>query len=213
MPKSDELVVYDNDIYHCIIQLVTGLQAYIEREEQRLRLLKTLVKDYRDVSDKASEDVEKFVGNPLHSYLLIKKLTSDFKELKKVVEDRDDNFFSNLTQHHGGLKWPSDDDLNGAAVALMRLQDTYKLDTASLAEGIINGENYGPELSASDCFEIGRQSYNNEDYYHTTLWMEQAMAQFDREEEKTVDKADILEHLGFSAYMSGNIRYCNIDNH
>ena len=44
-----------------------------------------------------------------------------------------------------------------------------QLDTASLAEGIINGENYGPELSASDCFEIGRQSYNNEDYYHTTL--------------------------------------------
>ena len=25
------------------------------------------------------------------------------------------------------LKWPSDEDLNGAAVALMRLQDTYQV--------------------------------------------------------------------------------------
>lgn len=33
------------------------------------------------------------------------------------------------------MKFPTDEDLNGAAVALMRLQDTYRLDTSSLARG------------------------------------------------------------------------------
>ena len=45
------------------------------------------------------------------------------------------------------LKFPSDEDLNGAAVALTRLQDTYKLDTASVARGELNGVQYSTELS------------------------------------------------------------------
>ena len=71
------------------------------------------------------------------------------------------------------FKWPSEEDLNGAAMALMRLQDTYKLNTEDLANGQLNGINYGSALSASDCFELGRQSCNIGDHYHTNLWMNQ----------------------------------------
>ena len=88
----------------------------------------------------------------------------------------------------------------------MRLQDTYRLDTDNLARGILNGQNYGPTLSAHDCFELGRQAYNNGDYFHTNIWMEQAMKLFHEEEEKTISQSDILEYLAFSSYMSGNIR-------
>ena len=37
------------------------------------------------------------------------------------------------------FKWPSDEDLKGAAVGLIRLQDTYKLDSNDLASGYIDG--------------------------------------------------------------------------
>lgn len=47
---------------------------------------------------------------------------------------------NNLTSMAELLRWPDEEDLNGAAVALMRLQDTYKLDTAQLARGQINGK-------------------------------------------------------------------------
>ena len=57
----------------------------------------------------------------------------------------------------------------------MRLQDTYRLDTSSLASGVLNGRHYGTALTAHDCFEIGRQTYNNGDYYHTNIWMEEAL--------------------------------------
>jgi prolyl 4-hydroxylase len=62
----------------------------------------------------------------------------------------------NITTFRDHLKFPSDEDLSGAAIALMRLQDTYKLDTASVARGELNGVQYSTELSGrpSDCVNI-----------------------------------------------------------
>lgn len=51
-------------------------------------------------------------------------------------------FLENVTLHRSLLKFPSDEDLNGAAAALIRLQDTYNLDTASIARGELNGVKY-----------------------------------------------------------------------
>jgi prolyl 4-hydroxylase len=116
--------------------------------------------------------------------------------------------------------------LNGAAVALMRLQDTYHLNTASVARGELNGVQYSTEMSgkinaqfklslrgfcnlasnfsAGDCFELGRQSYNNGDYYHTSLWMNEALDRLSHETNKTTTRQDILEYLAFSTYMEGD---------
>ena len=62
--------------------------------------------------------------------------------------------------------------------------------------------------TAGDCFELGRQSYNIGDYYHTVLWMQEAMDRLQEEQNHTaVSKPDILEYLAFSTYMQG---YYNI---
>jgi prolyl 4-hydroxylase len=50
------------------------------------------------------------------------------------------------------LRFPSDEDLNGAAVALMRLQDTYKLDTHALAKGELLGKKYSRQLTGNQKF-------------------------------------------------------------
>lgn len=190
-------------------ELVDKLNTYVAEEEIRIEKLKKLVKNYQTMRDNAEEAGDKFVGNPLNSFLLIKKLTSDWKQVQGLIQNSvGKELFGNLTEQrdHFGLRWPSDEDLNGAATGLMRLQDTYRLDTESLAKGILNGKHYGPELTAHDCFELGRQSYNNGDYFHTNIWMEQAMRLYHDEMEKTIGRSDILEYLAFSAYMSGNIR-------
>lgn len=90
----------------------------------------------------------------------------------------------------------------------MRLQDTYKLDTSSIARGQLNGVQYSTEMSANDCFELGRQSYLNKDYYHTVLWMREAMnrlATNDTAQTMHTTRADILEYLAFSVYKQGNV--------
>lgn len=59
--------------------------------------------------------------------------------------------------------YPDEEDLDGAAVGLLRLQDTYQLKTDDLANGIVAGESVGNVLTAQDCFEVGRAAYNNRD--------------------------------------------------
>lgn len=113
-------------------------------------------------------------------------------------------------------------------MALMRLQDTYNLETSSIARGELNGVQYrypnsshtsvrefffflnlkffpSTEMTANDCFEMGRQSYLNKDYYHTALWMREAMDRLTSDTNQTTgtSKADILEYLAFSVYKQG----------
>lgn len=45
----------------------------------------------------------------------------------------------NITNHRIHFKNPSEKDLNGASVALARLQALYKLNTSSLASGNLEG--------------------------------------------------------------------------
>ena len=190
--------------------LVERLQRYLDTETTRLATVRKQLEQYETMRRTAVQQTEeRWVGNPINSFLLIKRLTSDWKVLQGLLAaGAGESLVANLTEQRESfsLRWPTDEDLNGAAVGLMRLQDTYRLDTDSLARGILNGESTGPALSAHDCFELGRQTYNNGDYFHTNIWMEQALKLREEEEEPSVGRADILEYLAFSAYMSGNIR-------
>ena len=51
-------------------------------------------------------------------------------------------FIQNITSLKDTLRFPSEEDLSGAAAALVRLQDTYKLDTIEVAKGKLNGVKY-----------------------------------------------------------------------
>ncbi|XP_067619710.1 prolyl 4-hydroxylase subunit alpha-1 isoform X2 [Eurosta solidaginis] len=150
-----------------------------------------------------------YVSNPINAYLLTKRLTTDWRQVENLMaHDVGVDFLQNITDYRNVLKFPSDEDLNGAAVALMRLQDTYKLDTSSVARGMLNGIQYSTEMSSDDCFEMGRQSYVNYDYYHTILWMSEAMKRLDEEPQnqtQTFTRTDILEYLAFSTYKEGNV--------
>lgn len=66
-------------------------------------------------------------------------------------------------------------------------------------------------MSSHDCFEMGRQSYLNSDYYHTLLWMNEAMDRLNNNtnEPTIVPKADILEYLAFSVFKQGKIDRAN----
>lgn len=66
-----------------------------------------------------------------------------------ITEDVGKSYVLNITTSRNDLKFPTDEDLNGAAVALMRLQDTYKLETAQVARGVLNGIQYSTGLSGN----------------------------------------------------------------
>lgn len=117
--------------------------------------------------------------------------------------------------------FPSAEDLTGVADALLRLQDTYKLQTAELANGdfnfLYNSQTASDSqelnryvakltLTSGDCFELGKHSFTNSDFRHAILWMQQALEQYSKEIIKQSNVSDILEYLAFSNYQQDNLR-------
>lgn len=63
---------------------------------------------------------------------------------------------ANLTSLRNGVDVPEEADLNGAAWALVRLQDTYNLSVNDLVEGEILGTKAVKELSGRSSREVHR---------------------------------------------------------
>jgi prolyl 4-hydroxylase len=55
--------------------------------------------------------------------------------------------------------------------------------------------------AAEDCFLLGQVAYNAGDYYHTILWMTEALRVVDTETIKTANKALTLDYLSYAVYM------------
>lgn len=60
-------------------------------------------------------------------------------------------------------------------------------------------------MTVEDCYELGKIAYSDVDYYHTELWMAQALKQLDQGEESTLDKVTVLDYLSYSIYQQGEI--------
>lgn len=60
-------------------------------------------------------------------------------------------------------------------------------------------------MSADDCFGMGRSAYNEGDYYHTVLWMEQVLKQLDAGEEASATKAQVLDYLSYAVFQLGDL--------
>ncbi|XP_012939002.1 prolyl 4-hydroxylase subunit alpha-1 [Aplysia californica] len=159
------------------------LNSYVEQEQMRLDKIKKLADDYDTHSNTALENIDSYLGNPVNAFLLIKRFTLDWdRDVLPVVSNNSwDSMFREIEQARTDL--PSYEDLKGAASALMRLQDTYLLDTSKVAHGNLGGVK-SPELTAEDCFELGRICYNEGDFYHTKLWMQQALVEREVQDEK-----------------------------
>ncbi|KAF7203652.1 prolyl 4-hydroxylase subunit alpha-1 isoform X3 [Nothobranchius furzeri] len=190
--------------------LVMSLKDYIRAEEDKLQQIRRWADKLEALSAAATEDPEGFLGQPVNAFKLIKRLNTEWTELESLVlMDMSDVFVSNLTIQR--QNFPSDDDQTGAAKALMRLQDTYQLDTDTISTGQLAGLfSVTPAhltLTVDDCYDLGKVAYSEADYYHTELWMAQALKQLDQgETSSTVDAVAILDYLSYSVYQQGGLR-------
>ncbi|NXF66566.1 P4HA3 hydroxylase, partial [Ciccaba nigrolineata] len=168
------------------------------------------------------QDPKASVDNPLLAFSLIKRLHSDWPN---VIYS--DEATENTQALHDGFKeveqeLPGAEDLDGAARALMRLQDVYALSVKGMANGVFQRAGasrpplYSPSrrvsLSADDCFHVGKVAYDTGDYYHSIAWLEEAVGLFrlsygswNPEDRSSLE--DALDHLAFSYFMAGNISH------
>ncbi|XP_048021674.1 prolyl 4-hydroxylase subunit alpha-2 isoform X4 [Megalobrama amblycephala] len=191
-------------------ELVKSLKEYIEAEELKLEAVKSWANKLDTLTHASTSDPEGFLAHPVNAYKLMKRLNTEWSELESLVlQDPSDGFISNMSVHR--QYFPDEEDEKGAAKALMRLQDTYKLDSESFSKGKLPGQRqhsgvrYNALLTVDDCFDMGKLAYNENDYYHAVLWMQQALRQMDSGEDAKTPKADILDYLSYSVYQMGDL--------
>ena len=53
--------------------------------------------------------------------------------------------------------------------------------------------------SAFECYDLGRVAYTNADFYHTLMWMQEALAHLATESKNnSMNRIDILDHLAYA---------------
>uniref|UniRef100_A0A4W6ER07 Prolyl 4-hydroxylase subunit alpha-1 n=1 Tax=Lates calcarifer TaxID=8187 RepID=A0A4W6ER07_LATCA len=187
------------DLLYTEKDLVTSLKDYIRAEENKLEQVKRWADKLDSLTATATQDPEGFLGHPVNAFKLMKRLNTEWGDLESLVlSDTTDGFISNLTIQR--QYFPTDEDQTGAAKALLRLQDTYRLDANTISTGNLPGKGL-----KSDCYELGKIAYSEVDYYHTELWMAQALKQLDEGEKSTLDKVTVLDYLSYAIYQQGEI--------
>ncbi|XP_053573162.1 prolyl 4-hydroxylase subunit alpha-2 isoform X2 [Bombina bombina] len=185
--------------------LVQSLKEYIREEEERLSKIKRWATQVDELTSKSTADPEGYLGHPVNAYKLVKRLNTDWVSLENLVlQDSAKGFIANLTFQREFF--PSAEDETGAAKALMRLQDTYRLDPDIISKGKLPGTDYISSLSADDCFGMGKIAYHESDYYHTVLWMQQALKQLDEGEEAAISKVEVLDYLSYTVFQLGDLQ-------
>ncbi|KAG8578957.1 hypothetical protein GDO81_010676 [Engystomops pustulosus] len=184
--------------------LVQSLKEYIREEEERLSKIKSWASRIEELTTRSTSDPEGYLAHPVNAYKLVKRLNTDWLSLENMVlQDSTKGFIANLTLQREFF--PNEEDETGAAKALMRLQDTYRLDPDVIARGVLPGTKYVSSLSVDDCFGMGKIAYNDGDYYHTVLWMQEALKLLDEGEESTISKVDVLDYLSYTVFQLGDI--------
>ncbi|XP_017287622.1 prolyl 4-hydroxylase subunit alpha-1b isoform X2 [Kryptolebias marmoratus] len=192
------------DLLYTEKDLVTSLKDYIRAEENKLERVKRWADKLDSLTATATQDPEGFLGHPVNAFKLMKRLNTEWGDLESLVlSDTTDGFISNLTIQR--QYFPTEEDQTGAAKALLRLQDTYKLDANTISTGNLPGVKHKSLMTVEDCYELGKIAYSDVDYYHTELWMAQALKQLDEGEESTIDKVTVLDYLSYAIYQQGEI--------
>ena len=97
------------------------------------------------------------------------------------------------------LIWPTDEDFSGAATSLARLQDTYQLSIEDILEGRLANRTFNAQLSAADCFYVGKQSYFNGDSHLAINWIKEAMKKLKKEGPNlTMDKDEMTRYYNLA---------------
>ncbi|KAJ8360143.1 hypothetical protein SKAU_G00166680 [Synaphobranchus kaupii] len=192
------------DLLYTEKDLVASLKDYIKAEESKLEQVKRWAEMLDSLTTTATQDPEAFVGHPVNAFKLMKRLNTEWGNVESLVlKDTSNGFISNLTVQR--QYFPGDEDQIGAAKALLRLQDTYELDSNTISTGNLPGVRYKNPMTVEDCFELGKIAYTEADYYHTRLWMSQALRQLEEGEETSMEKVTILDYLSYSLYQQGEI--------
>ncbi|XP_053504489.1 prolyl 4-hydroxylase subunit alpha-1-like, partial [Ictalurus furcatus] len=140
------------------------------------------------ISDDTSKDPEKFISNPLTAYKFVRQLRNVGTTIQKITKtniSKDLDMLLSKTQ-----LLPNENNLDGIAVAIIRLQELYRLDPKDM----IGLESHSA-LSPDGCFHIAVIAHQNQQFQCAILWIQETMRKLHEGAEAVVTKQNVLTLL------------------
>lgn len=156
---------------------VNKAKEYIAEEKEKLKEMKKFANEVKESMKISKGNEVHYLGNPINSYLIIKRFTNGWKELlNKLDPNNGSKPLADLKQL--GVDYGEDlpeygRDLTGAIGGLIRLMDTYGFTAKEITEGDIKGiRRSSYQLSALDLLEIVRTAHDTSQYHRMMefLW-------------------------------------------
>ncbi|KAH7636267.1 vacuolar protein sorting-associated protein 33a-like protein [Dermatophagoides farinae] len=182
-------------LMHLERHLVTSLTLYMENLEERSNQIKMYLSEFAYSAGQkrfAGTYADNLMDNPLQAFQLVKRLTINWNKIVKTVKKDDEWQQVDQLMNSYSMLLPKQEDLNGAALALIRLQDTYNLSLTDMADGYIMGKDSSIRLSARDCLYLGKNAFNNGYYGHSLEWFDEALVRAHQEGNRTASVDEIV---------------------
>ncbi|SPP80892.1 blast:Prolyl 4-hydroxylase subunit alpha-2 [Drosophila guanche] len=159
-----------------------NLSAFADKVEAKLSTLRRALSEMRPVLQAAETQQELFVGNPLRAYSLLRQLHHDWPNWLDFVEEpvgaEEIKHFRSLE-----LMLPNQTDMANAVIGLEQIRDMYGQTERDLASGLLHGKQHNIQLSALDCWSLGRHYFHRKRYVEATVWLGLTTDRFNVSEE------------------------------
>ncbi|KAL1447949.1 hypothetical protein MTO96_044179, partial [Rhipicephalus appendiculatus] len=161
------------------------LLAYAERLKALQSNILSFVETRQPYHDlRTPSEVSDYMKHPVHAFHLMKRMTVDLGAIESQIHDlHASDPLHNISAMRANRLLPWEEDFNGVAVSITRLQDTYLLDMDNLVNGHLTITSRPRNrtvpgrvpLTAWDCFFVGQVAVRNGFYDRSVEWVESAI--------------------------------------
>ncbi|KMZ06903.1 prolyl 4-hydroxylase subunit alpha-2 isoform X2 [Drosophila simulans] len=190
-------------------ELIIVLDSYATELNDKIIMLKRIVKKFKQPLEKAKNREEEYLSNPINSLSLLRQMHEDWEPVEKLLRQPVGQEKIALIEKMRE-DFPVEKDLMEANQAMFRILHTYDLEPKDVSTGLIDGVQYSGKMSASDCFTMGTFSFKAGSYQLASKWLSAAKDLLVDQPRKYhevmgVTKADVTLLLARSLIASGNV--------
>ncbi|KAH8384210.1 hypothetical protein KR200_002708, partial [Drosophila serrata] len=187
-------------------KMLRQMQKFLNNNQEKLDFLKDTLRDFESERNEAREWGPAYFDSPVNKYLLNKRLTVDWQRVENLMEtSTGEKSLKRLQEVRIGKG-----ELEGALDGILRLQFVYRLKAKDLANGILDGVNYGyTQLNSEHCVDIARLALRDQHPRLAHSWLLEANERLTSSEESLELKPQILAMLVQAKAELGDLRGMN----
>lgn len=150
------------------LAILDRLDLFIRESAEKINLLKR-------ERDRLRDDVRgvDHVSNSISAFLMTKRLLVDYRDIDALIRDG-----IGVEIIDGATVLPTEDDLQGVAAGLSRLQDIYRMEASELAKGIVYERKLVRELDSEECYRVGVAMVRGEYFSNAKQWFREALNRY-----------------------------------